>query len=89
MAERLTTGLGRTITDQFDAQTSGIDKRKYKRKTVLWSGKLSLLWGARLMGDEQTVPGVVRDMSTAEAIESAREDERHPSERDPDPPAER
>lgn len=33
----------------------------------MWNGKLSLLWGARLMGDEQTVPGVVRDMSVSGA----------------------
>ena len=33
----------------------------------MWNGKLSLLWGARLVGNEQTVPGVVRDLSVTGA----------------------
>lgn len=61
------TRLGSKITDKFNAAVSGLDKRKYKRKTVMWNGKLSLLWGARLKGDAETVPGVVRDMSVSGA----------------------
>ncbi|WP_339630748.1 PilZ domain-containing protein [uncultured Sneathiella sp.] len=59
--------MGRTISEQNDTGASGLDKRRYKRKTVMWNGKLSLLWGARLVGNEQTVPGVVRDLSVTGA----------------------
>lgn len=40
----------------------------------MWNGKLSLLWGARLMGNEQTVPGVVRDMSVTGARFQTKQD---------------
>ncbi|MDF2366749.1 PilZ domain-containing protein [Sneathiella sp.] len=66
--------MGRTISEQNDAGASGLDKRKYRRKTVMWNGKLSLLWGARLMGNEQTVPGVVRDMSVSGARFQTKQD---------------
>ncbi|USG62628.1 PilZ domain-containing protein [Sneathiella marina] len=53
--------------DHREDDPSGIEKRRYKRKTVMWSGKLSLLWGARLSNEEHTVAGVVRDMSVSGA----------------------
>ncbi|TNE33984.1 MAG: hypothetical protein EP348_11910 [Alphaproteobacteria bacterium] len=55
------------MTEQNQGPVPEMDKRRYRRKTVMWSGKLSLLWGARLLGDEQTVPGIVRDMSVTGA----------------------
>jgi hypothetical protein len=59
--------LGETITSQSETDEGGVEKRRYKRKTVMWNGKLSLLWGARLSNEQHTVSGVVRDMSVSGA----------------------
>jgi len=58
--------LDEPITSQIDTEP-GAEKRQYRRKTVMWNGKLSLLWGARLSNEEHTVSGIVRDMSVSGA----------------------
>lgn len=59
---------------------NGAEKRKFPRKTVMWNGTLSLVWGARLVDKEQSVPGVVRDLSVSGARFQTRHDF-HPTER--------
>src|SRR5690606_5899351 len=68
------TGVDGAISDLNDGGAVGAEKRRYARKTVMWSGTLSLLWGARLIDREQAIPGVVRDLSVSGARFQTRHD---------------